>query len=59
MEYLKIFFVNTAVLITVAYLANLIYKHLITYAPERAKQVSWVILAIFADTDWTSMSSLI
>jgi signal transduction histidine kinase len=48
MEYLKIFFVNTAVLITVAYLANLIYKHLITYAPERAKQVSWVILAIFA-----------
>ncbi|MFF2909452.1 ATP-binding protein [Paenibacillus sp. NPDC057934] len=48
MEYLKIFFVNTAVLITVAYLANLLYKHLITYASKRVKQVSWVFLAILA-----------
>ncbi|NUU61749.1 ATP-binding protein [Paenibacillus agri] len=48
MEYLKIFFVNTAVLITVAYLANLLYKHLITYASKRVKQISWVLLAIFA-----------
>ncbi|MFF2019113.1 ATP-binding protein [Paenibacillus sp. NPDC058177] len=48
MEYLKIFFVNTAVLITIAYLANLLYKHIITYAPKRVKQVSWVLLAIFA-----------
>lgn len=48
MEYLKIFFVNTALLITLAYLANLIYKHTITYAPERVKKISWVILAVFA-----------
>lgn len=48
MEYLKIFFVNTALLITLAYLANLIYKHTITYAPERVKKISWVLLAIFA-----------
>ncbi|OBZ10517.1 histidine kinase [Bacillus sp. FJAT-27264] len=48
MEYLKIFFVNTAVLITIAYLANLLYKHLITYASKRVKQISWVFLAIFA-----------
>jgi signal transduction histidine kinase len=48
MEYLKIFFINTALLITLAYLANLIYKHTITYAPERVKKVSWVLLAIFA-----------
>ncbi|UQZ34644.1 sensor histidine kinase [Paenibacillus sp. PK3_47] len=48
MEYLKIFFVNTAILITLAYLANLIYKHTITYAPDRIKKISWVVLAIFA-----------
>lgn len=48
MEYLKIFFINTALLITLAYLGNLIYKHTITYAPERVKKISWVILAIFA-----------
>ncbi|MBW4084222.1 ATP-binding protein [Paenibacillus sp. S150] len=48
MEYLKIFFMNTALLITVAYLANLIYKHTITYAPEPVKKTSWVVLAIFA-----------
>ncbi|WP_042202709.1 sensor histidine kinase [Paenibacillus camerounensis] len=48
MEYLKIFFVNTALLITLAYLGNLIYKHTITYAPERVKKISWVLVAIFA-----------
>lgn len=48
MEYLKIFFVNTALLITIAYLANLLYKHTITYASERIKLVCWVVLAIFA-----------
>lgn len=48
MEYMKIFFVNTALLITLAYLANFIYKHTITYAPERIKRISWVLLAIFA-----------
>ncbi|MNO29895.1 Signal transduction histidine-protein kinase BarA [compost metagenome] len=48
MEYLKIFFMNTALLITVAYLANLIYKHTITYVPEPVKLASWVVLSIFA-----------
>ncbi|OKP99981.1 HAMP domain-containing sensor histidine kinase [Paenibacillus sp. P46E] len=48
MEYLKIFFMNTALLITVAYLANLIYKHTISHAPETVKKASWVVLSIFA-----------
>jgi signal transduction histidine kinase len=48
MEYVKIFFVNTALLITLSYLANLIYKHTVTYASEPMKKVSWVLLAIFA-----------
>ncbi|WP_379127940.1 sensor histidine kinase [Paenibacillus sp. sgz500958] len=48
MEYLKIFFVNTALLITLSYLSNLLYKHTITYASIKVKKVSWVILAIFA-----------
>ncbi len=53
MEYLKIFFVNTAVLITLAYLANLIYKFTITNAPEQMKKMCWVLLTIFAG--WSSM----
>ncbi|AIQ66713.1 sensor histidine kinase [Paenibacillus graminis] len=48
MEYLKIFCMNTALLISVAYIANLIYKHMITHAPEPVKQASWVVLSIFA-----------
>lgn len=48
MEYLKIFCMNTALLITVAYMANLIYKHTITHAPKPVKQVSWVVLSVFA-----------
>ncbi|WP_151735719.1 sensor histidine kinase [Paenibacillus tengchongensis] len=48
MEYLKIFFVNTAILITLAYLANLIYKHTLSHASQRIQQTSWVVLAIFA-----------
>ncbi|KHL91592.1 histidine kinase [Paenibacillus sp. IHB B 3415] len=52
MEYVKIFFVNTALLITLSYLANLIYKHTVTYASEPVKKVSWVLLAIFAG--WVS-----
>ncbi|AIQ10968.1 sensor histidine kinase [Paenibacillus durus] len=48
MEYIKIFFVNTALLITLAYLANLLFKHTITRVPEQLKQVIWVIMAIFA-----------
>lgn len=52
MEYLKIFFVNTALLITLSYLANLIYKHTITYASEPVKKISWVLLTIFAG--WVS-----
>lgn len=52
MEYLKIFFVNTALLITLAYLGNLIYKHTITYAPEQVKKICWVLVAIFAG--WVS-----
>jgi len=48
MEYLKIFFVNTALLITLSYLANLLYKYTLTYASERVKKISWVFLAIFA-----------
>lgn len=48
MEYVKIFFVNTALLITLSYLANLIYKHTVTYASEPVKKISWVLLAIFA-----------
>lgn len=53
MGYLKIFCVNTALLITVAYLANLIYKYTISNAPEHIKKVSGVILAIFAG--WISI----
>ncbi|WP_150272150.1 sensor histidine kinase [Paenibacillus tepidiphilus] len=52
MEYLKIFFVNTAILITLAYLANLIYKHTLSHASRRIQQASWVVLAIFAG--WAS-----
>jgi len=52
MDYLKISLVNTALLITLAYLANLLYKHTIYYASKRIKQVSWVILSIFAG--WVS-----
>ncbi|OMD92435.1 sensor histidine kinase [Paenibacillus odorifer] len=48
MGYLKIFFGNTAMLIAVAYLANLIYKSTISNASVRIKKVSWVLLAIFA-----------
>lgn len=48
MAYLKIFLMNTALLVTVAYLANLIYKHVVAYTPERIKRMSWVLLAIFA-----------
>ena len=48
MGYLKVFFVNTALLITVAYLANLVYKYTISNASEQVKKVSGVILAIFA-----------
>ncbi|WP_019913855.1 sensor histidine kinase [Paenibacillus sp. HW567] len=47
MEYLKIFLINSALLITVAYLANLIYKYTLTYAPVPVKKASWVLLAIF------------
>lgn len=48
MGYLKIFTVNTAMLITVAYLANLIYKHTIFKTSEQVKKISGIILAIFA-----------
>lgn len=48
MGYLKIFCGNTAILIAVAYLANLIYKHTISNASIIVKKISWVILAIFA-----------
>lgn len=52
MEYVKIFFVNTALLITLAFIANLIYKHTITFAPDRVKKISWVLLAILGG--WVS-----
>lgn len=48
MEYVKIFFVNTALLITLSYLANLIYKYTVTHASEPVKRISWVLLAVFA-----------
>lgn len=48
MGYLKMFVGNTMVLIALAYLANLIYKHTISKANVRIKKVSWVILAIFS-----------
>lgn len=48
MGYLKFFIGNTLMLIAVAYLANLIYKHTISNATVGIKKVSWVILAIFA-----------
>lgn len=53
MGYLKIFFGNTAILIAVAYLANLIYKHTISNTTVGIKKTSWVILAIFAG--WISI----
>lgn len=53
MGYLKIFFGNTIILIAVAYLANLIYKHTISNATVRVKRISGVILAIFAG--WISI----
>ncbi|MFD1774046.1 sensor histidine kinase [Paenibacillus rhizophilus] len=48
MEYIKIFFINTALLITLAYLANLVFKHTISHASEQTKQAAWIIMAIFA-----------
>lgn len=48
MGFLKIFLVNTSLLITLAYLSNLLFKHTVEYAPERVKKVCWVLLAIFA-----------
>lgn len=47
MEYIKIFFVNTALLITLAYLANLVYKHTYFLIPAKAGKTIWVITAIF------------
>lgn len=47
MQYLKIFLMNSALLVTVAYLANLIYKYTLTYASVAVKKASWVLLAIF------------
>lgn len=48
MEYIKIFFINTAMLITLAYLANLLFKHTISRSSERTKQAAWVVMAILA-----------
>ncbi|AIQ62203.1 histidine kinase [Paenibacillus stellifer] len=48
MEYIKIFFVNTALLITLAYLANFVYKHIAFLIPPRANRWIWVVVAIFA-----------
>ncbi|WP_310550590.1 sensor histidine kinase [Paenibacillus glufosinatiresistens] len=52
MEYIKVFLINTAVLITVAYIGNVIYKHVLGRAPVHLKTAGWVLIAIFAG--WTS-----
>lgn len=46
------FLINTALLIAVAYLANLIYKYLLSRASENVKFISSILLAIFGG--WVS-----
>lgn len=53
MEFSKIFLGNTALLVTVAYLANLIYKYALSRATSSVKYVSSVLLIIFCG--WLSM----
>ncbi|MWV45754.1 sensor histidine kinase [Paenibacillus sp. HJL G12] len=53
MEFSKIFLGNTALLVTVAYLANLIYKYALSRTSSSVKYVSSVLLIIFCG--WLSM----
>lgn len=53
MDYLKQFLINTSVLITVAYLANLVYKYLLNFTSALTKNVSYVLLVIFCG--WLTM----
>lgn len=53
MDYLKQFLINTSVLITVAYLANLVYKYLLIYTSALTKNVSYILLVIFCG--WLTM----
>lgn len=53
MEYLKQFLINTSILITVAYLANLVYKYLLNYTSALTKYASYIVLVIFCG--WLTM----
>lgn len=53
MEVAKMFLVNTSILVTVSYLANLIYKYALHTAPAKLKYMLSVILVIFCG--WLSM----
>ncbi|GIP28197.1 hypothetical protein J23TS9_33270 [Paenibacillus sp. J23TS9] len=53
MEFSKIFLGNTALLVTVAYLANLIYKYALSRTSSSIKYISSVLLIIFCG--WLSM----
>ncbi|MGN7359408.1 ATP-binding protein [Paenibacillus sp. SAF-054] len=53
MEFSKIFLGNTALLVTVAYLANLIYKYALSRTSSSVKYISSVLLIIFCG--WLSM----
>lgn len=48
MDYIKNFFVNTAILITLSYAANFIFKYTLTRASITIKRAGWIAIAIFA-----------
>ena len=53
MEVAKMFLVNTSILVTVSYLANLIYKYALHAAHAKVKYVLSILLVIFCG--WLSM----
>ncbi|HEY2492091.1 MAG TPA: ATP-binding protein [Paenibacillus sp.] len=53
MGFVKMLFINTSILIAIAYLANLVYKYVLDRASAQVKYISSVLLAIFCG--WVSM----
>lgn len=53
MEFVKMLLVNTSILISVAYLSNLVYKYVLGRTSTQVKYISSVLLAIFCG--WMSM----
>ncbi|MGF7050274.1 two-component system chemotaxis sensor kinase CheA [Paenibacillus sp. DS2015] len=53
MEFVKMLFVNTSILVAVAYVANLVYKYILNRTSARVKYICMVLLAIFCG--WVSI----